>query len=614
MAIYHLHVKTGSRSGGQSAAAKADYVEREGKYAKGKAEVQEVGHGNMPTWAASNPREYWQAADEYERANGRLFTEVEFALPLELTPEEQSALVHDFAEHLTQAENLPYTFAIHKGRYDHGGREMDTPENPHCHLVISERINDGIERSAETWFKRANKKDPTKGGAVKSEILKTRDWLCQTREQWQTFANAALERAGSEARIDHRTLEAQGITDRLPQVHLGATAHMAQRGIQTERHDQAIMVANLNQQYLEANREQAQKEAAIAKVKKLIERSVIAATTQPTQPRTFADAAVMRTFDNVQRLETVRNIEDLIDGQTRQDNLFDLPAGRTDDFQGKQRGSKHGHAEGVLSGNQPDDLSRTELSANQRMQSLQSSGSDLEDDKTEKVWGNEGDAEKATQRAIEAENSLKVEQLAASEPLNLLEMRCEILQRDLESAESDLNRNQHAIKTLHAKTETQFKRNEALKKRIDDLNAKVLGKLRHRKEIAELEAERQSNIRDNRRDNAEIRTIREQSGQLKMAIEALQRDFSIYGEALHKSADKSREKALSGLPDEVRQAWKKIEREKCSSAPFRKDNPFRQHRQMKAAFSNFLKRTEKDLSHKNQVDYRRNRKNSGLSR
>ena len=55
--FYHLTAKTGSRSGGQSAAAHADYIEREGKYARG--EDDDVVHresGHMPEWAQDDPR------------------------------------------------------------------------------------------------------------------------------------------------------------------------------------------------------------------------------------------------------------------------------------------------------------------------------------------------------------------------------------------------------------------------------------------------------------------------------------------------------------------------------------------------------------------------------
>ena len=78
-------------------------------------------------------------------------------------------------------------------------------ENPHCHLVISERSNDGVERTAETWFKRYNGKDPDRGGARKCPTS-SKEWLQSTREAWAEHANRALERSGSSERIDHRSL------------------------------------------------------------------------------------------------------------------------------------------------------------------------------------------------------------------------------------------------------------------------------------------------------------------------------------------------------------------------------------------------------------------------
>ena len=86
MAVYHLKVSFGSRTGGQSARAKSDYIEREGRYGKDGEELEHKEHGNMPEWARDEPKKYWQAADENERANGRLYSEVQFALPQERGP------------------------------------------------------------------------------------------------------------------------------------------------------------------------------------------------------------------------------------------------------------------------------------------------------------------------------------------------------------------------------------------------------------------------------------------------------------------------------------------------------------------------------------------------
>ena len=69
-------------------------------------------------------------------------------------------------------------------------------ENPHAHLMISERANDGIERSREQWFRRYNAKAPEKGGAKKSRTMMSREWVKDTREAWERAGNEALERAG----------------------------------------------------------------------------------------------------------------------------------------------------------------------------------------------------------------------------------------------------------------------------------------------------------------------------------------------------------------------------------------------------------------------------------
>ena len=204
MAIYHLSLKVGSRIGGQSAVAKADYIEREGKYEKDHEELEYRESENMPGWAEGDPRQYWAAADEHERANGRLFVQVEVALPVELDQEQRRDLARSFGQELTGSERLPYTMAIHRGESQKPGK----PDNPHVHLMISERGLDGHDRNAATWFKRANAQDPEKGGAKKTS-LSSKEWLADTRQRWETAANRALERAGSAERIDHRSLAAQ---------------------------------------------------------------------------------------------------------------------------------------------------------------------------------------------------------------------------------------------------------------------------------------------------------------------------------------------------------------------------------------------------------------------
>ena len=224
MAIFHLDVKTGTRGGGQTASAKYDYLGREGRYAKDAAELEYKESGNMPKWAEDDPGKYWQAADEHERTNGR----------------QRRDLARSFARQLTDQERLPYTLAIHRGE----STNPDKQDNPHAHLVISERGLDGHDRSAERWFKRANKRNPERGGAKKSSTMMARTWVEQTRQVWAREANRALERACQEARVDHRTLAAQreealqrGDLERAAELSREPSVH---RGLQTRQADSTV--------------------------------------------------------------------------------------------------------------------------------------------------------------------------------------------------------------------------------------------------------------------------------------------------------------------------------------------------------------------------------------
>jgi MobA/MobL family len=233
---YHLSFRSGSRSGGACARAAHAYITRADEYddaERDAAVYTESDH--MPVWAQNNPREYWDAADLYERANGRLYVSADFALPRDLSEEDQVALAHSFAQELTAGERLPYTLAIHAGR-DVDGQE----HHPHAHLMISERQNDGIERSREEWFRRANRAKPGCGGAPKSRTFHGREWMERARERWAELTNRTLERCGREDRVDHRSYERQGL-DREPGRHYGpSAAHMIARGIRHDRLDSEV--------------------------------------------------------------------------------------------------------------------------------------------------------------------------------------------------------------------------------------------------------------------------------------------------------------------------------------------------------------------------------------
>ena len=237
----HLSVRSGSRSRGASASAAFAYVTRTGDFAE--RELDEAVYtesDHMPAWAKDDPQQYWEAADLHERANGRLFVSADFALPRDLDGESQVALVSTFVHDLTSDEHLPYTLAIHAGR-DSEGQE----HNPHAHVLISERGNDGIARPPEQWFRRANAAHPERGGAPKSRAVHGPAWMEHTRSRWAALTNQVLAERGRDERVDHRSYARQGV-DREPGSHFGpAAAHLMNKGRGHDRLEQSAQVDDL---------------------------------------------------------------------------------------------------------------------------------------------------------------------------------------------------------------------------------------------------------------------------------------------------------------------------------------------------------------------------------
>lgn len=216
MASYHLSVKVGAKG---KASAHAEYIEREGEYKlKNNEKLEAVEHGNMPEWAQDNPNLFWQCADEFERKNGSTYREIEIALPRELTPQQRKELVQTFVEQ-ELGEKHAYTWAIHNPK-----ASIEGGEQPHAHIMYSERLQDGIERSPDQFFKRYNSKNPERGGCQKSNFAKTAEQrkieLVELRERFADLQNVYLEEYGHTDRVDHRSLADQGI-ERSPEKHLG---------------------------------------------------------------------------------------------------------------------------------------------------------------------------------------------------------------------------------------------------------------------------------------------------------------------------------------------------------------------------------------------------------
>lgn len=208
MAIGRLSVGIGKKG---KASPHAKYIAREGKYAKPsyhEEKLENTGHGNMPKWAEHNPNDFWQMADEHERKNGSTYREHVIALPRELDEYERHELIKDWiAQEI--GEKHAYQYAIHNPPALDGG------EQPHAHIMFSERTIDDVERDPDQYFKRYNSKNPEKGGAKKANTPKfsaeRKEELKAMRDRWEKTCNAHLERAGYSYRISMKSLKEQGI-------------------------------------------------------------------------------------------------------------------------------------------------------------------------------------------------------------------------------------------------------------------------------------------------------------------------------------------------------------------------------------------------------------------
>jgi hypothetical protein len=227
MAIYHLSVTQIKRSKGQSAVAAAAYrageklhderLDQIQDYTRKRGVVQSriITLDNAPDWTR-NRAELWNKAEAAERQyNGQPAREIRLALPDELTDEQRADLVFDYVNDTFVSRGMIADVSIH--RPDRHGDER----NHHAHILLTMRELDGNE-FAKTKQREWNK----------SELAE--DW----REKWADYQNDALEDAGFDVRVDHRTLKAQGI-DRDPTRHMGKEASAMERdGIATRIGDE----------------------------------------------------------------------------------------------------------------------------------------------------------------------------------------------------------------------------------------------------------------------------------------------------------------------------------------------------------------------------------------
>jgi hypothetical protein len=234
MALYRLEVKVISREKrGRSVVAASAYRsggkiydERRGQYcnytrrSKGVIDTVILRPEGSPGWAA-DPRLLWNNVEAAEkRIDARLAREFILAMPVELDAKQQFTLAVQWAKKELVREGMVAEVSLHHPK---------DGKNPHVHILCTVRKFDGDHFAAKKvreW----------------NEVPKLLDW----RRSWCKEVNTALEQAGSDKRVDHRSLKDQGI-DRIPEPKIGVAATaMHRRGIDTLRHQAVRLVKSLN--------------------------------------------------------------------------------------------------------------------------------------------------------------------------------------------------------------------------------------------------------------------------------------------------------------------------------------------------------------------------------
>ena len=234
MAIYHLSAKIIGRSAGRSAVGAAAYrsgtalVDNRLGLVQDHSAKDDVIHSEvmLPDGAPERLRDrgtLWNEVEAVEkRKDAQLAREIEVAIPRELTRKQAMALARDFVAEQFVAKGMVADLNVHWSVGEDGEAK------PHAHVMLSTREvgPEGFGKKVVAWNAKAE--------------------LKQWREAWADLANTRLAELGHEARIDHRSLDAQGI-ELSPQHKIGpAGARREERGEDAERAAEHRAIARAN--------------------------------------------------------------------------------------------------------------------------------------------------------------------------------------------------------------------------------------------------------------------------------------------------------------------------------------------------------------------------------
>lgn len=221
MAIYHLSVKTVSRSHGRSATAAAAYRAGVCITDEKTGEIHDyrrrfgVLHSELilPDGVMLSREELWNEAERTEkRKNSCVAREYEISLPAELSEEQRRDLATRFARVIVRRYGVAADLCIH------APSTTGDERNYHAHILTTTRTV-----TSSGFGKKTRQLDDKKTKEIE-----------YIREQWAYILNGRLMAHGIET-VSHLSHKRRGI-QRLPTIHLGPrVTAMARRGIQTER-------------------------------------------------------------------------------------------------------------------------------------------------------------------------------------------------------------------------------------------------------------------------------------------------------------------------------------------------------------------------------------------
>ena len=238
VAIFYLQISSLSRAAGRRATAAAAYRagerirdERSGEL-HNYSRRRDVLHAEIflpPPYAAAalawagNRERLWNTAEHAEkRYNGRVAREFQVNLPAELPALARLALARAFAQEVAERYKVAVDLAVHAPRPE------GDPRNFHAHLLTTTREVTPTGLGAKAGLDMAARERRQR------ELPDHRQEFMNVRERWAILTNEALRAANLAARVDHRSLAAQGAarepTPAIPIMHL----KMERRGMRSE--------------------------------------------------------------------------------------------------------------------------------------------------------------------------------------------------------------------------------------------------------------------------------------------------------------------------------------------------------------------------------------------